>query len=148
MKRLAIILYRPLTYDVERPKVASEWNEKFPPSVFPVLSFTGAPASFPVRQEHAALHRHLVWNEEVSARAKDFIEREIGPDGFVGVHLRNGADWDRACELVGEAGNLFASPQCLGRRNELGALTLEMCPPPEAVVVTQLRAELAKLKLK
>ena len=39
----------------------------------------------------------------------------------------------RACEHTG-SGNLFASAQCLGYRQEHGDLTQEICLPPDHIV--------------
>jgi hypothetical protein len=57
-----------------------------------VLAFVGPPSSFPVEEQNAPLQKYLVWQDELLQRAKDFIDTlPKGP--YVGIHLRNGADW-------------------------------------------------------
>ena len=70
------------------------WKKKYPASKWPVIAFTGAPASFPVRKNHLHLHQYLYnWNDEINKMADSFIKDNL-PDGpFVGVHLRNGVDF-------------------------------------------------------
>lgn len=60
---------------------------------WPVLAFTGAPASFPVQLENKVLHRCVVWNDEMQNKAKKFIKETLPQGAFVGIHLRNGIDW-------------------------------------------------------
>ena len=56
----------------------------------------------------------------MQTKAEDFI-RSILPKGpFIGVHMRNGVDWSRACEHVVNAPTLFASAQCLGKLYHIG----------------------------
>ncbi|XP_047502829.1 GDP-fucose protein O-fucosyltransferase 1-like [Penaeus chinensis] len=130
--------YRPLSYDVHYQNMDEQWNEKYPPEEWPVLAFTGAPASFPVQMDNRGLHKYLVWSENIAKKTQDFISSlPRGP--FVGIHLRNGIDWERACEHVEHSPNLFAAPQCLGYRNEHGVATLELCLPSENVIVKKLK---------
>nr|CAG4651664.1 EOG090X02RM [Triops cancriformis] len=128
-------LYAPLNYDVHHQNMAVKWNEAYPPEKWPVLAFTGAPASFPVQEENRALHRYLEWSDFVVAKAKDFIQSTLPKGPVVGIHLRNGIDWSRACEHIDLSPNLFAAPQCVGYRNEFGKATPEMCFPSEESVV-------------
>jgi len=57
------------------------------------LAFSGAPASFPVQEENKNLHQYLVWNDYITGRAVDFIRGNLPVGPFIGIHLRNGADW-------------------------------------------------------
>ncbi|CAL4069312.1 unnamed protein product [Meganyctiphanes norvegica] len=121
-------MYRPLGYDTRYNGMAEKWNDKYPPEKWPVLAFTGAPASFPVQKDNRGLHKYLKWSDSISKRAESFIKTlPRGP--FVGIHMRNGIDWARACEHVEHSPNLFAAPQCLGYRNENGNATQELCMP-------------------
>lgn len=132
--------YAPLHYDVHRSNdVASGWRERYPPSGWPVLAFVGAPASFPVQKENVAVHGHLEWSERVRRSADAFVGDRLRPGKFVGVHLRNGVDWARACEHVADNPLLFSAPQCLGYRNEYGRATRELCYPSFDTVVKQLK---------
>ncbi|XP_066943775.1 GDP-fucose protein O-fucosyltransferase 1 [Macrobrachium rosenbergii] len=131
-------IYRPLTYDVHHQDMARKWIERYPADVWPVLAFTGAPASFPVQLSNRHLHKHLLWNEDITNKAVEFIKTlPRGP--FVGIHLRNGIDWERACEHVEHSPNFFAAPQCLGYRNEHGVATQELCLPSESTIVKKLK---------
>ena len=70
------------------------WKKKYPPSRWPVIAFTGAPAPFPVRSTNLHLHEHLFnWNEEINELANNFIDRNLPKGPFVGIHLRNGVDF-------------------------------------------------------
>ncbi|XP_066597283.1 GDP-fucose protein O-fucosyltransferase 1 [Prorops nasuta] len=138
--------YGPLHYDVYHTDMTKQWIGKYPPSEWPVLAFTGAPASFPVQLENKQLHKCLEWNDDVIKNAKTFI-KEILPRGeFIGIHLRNGVDWKRACEFISSTPNLFSAPQCLGYRNERGRATTSMCLPPFDLIVRQLKRTIRNAK--
>lgn len=79
---------------------------------------SGAPASFPVQPENRGLQKYLNWAPEIVRKAEEFINATLPQGAFLGVHLRNGIDWVRACEHVPQSPNLFAAPQCLGYRGE------------------------------
>jgi len=53
----------------------------------------GAPASFPVQSEHRHLQQHLVFSRRVEDEAQKYIDEHFARKKFVGIHLRNGADW-------------------------------------------------------
>lgn len=69
----------------------------------------------------------------------EFIKNTLPRGAFIGIHLRNGIDWVRACEHVPQSPNLFAAPQCLGYRNEKGKATMEMCLPIKEIIIRQLK---------
>ena len=69
------------------------WRSKYPSAKWPVLAFTGAPASFPVQLENKKLQKYLQWNDEMVGKAKSFIKEKLPPGAFIGIHLRNGIDW-------------------------------------------------------
>ncbi|KAK8725470.1 hypothetical protein OTU49_010875 [Cherax quadricarinatus] len=118
--------------------MAEQWNELYPPTKWPVLAFTGAPATFPVQESNRHLHKYLVWSDTILSKAQNFISSlPRGP--FIGIHLRNGIDWVRACEHVEHSPNLFAAPQCLGYRNEHGVATLQLCLPSENSIIKKLK---------
>ena len=58
-----------------------------------VMAFTGAPASFPIRQEDVHIQQYLVWSNFIEDKAKDFIKSELSEGPFLGLHMRNGVDW-------------------------------------------------------
>lgn len=55
-------------------------------------------------------------------------------------------DWIRACEHVKHSNHLFASPQCLGYRNEKGVPTMEMCLPSPEIIIRQLKRVIKNYK--
>ncbi|KAG7177838.1 GDP-fucose protein O-fucosyltransferase 1-like [Homarus americanus] len=130
--------YRGLSYDVHYQNMAEQWNKHYLAEKWPVLAFTGAPATFPVQESNRHLHKYLIWSDSIVEKAQQFIATlPRGP--FIGIHLRNGIDWVRACEHVQHSPNLFAAPQCLGYRNEHGVASTELCLPSETNIIKKLK---------
>nr|XP_022901836.1 GDP-fucose protein O-fucosyltransferase 1 [Onthophagus taurus] len=136
--------YGPLHYDVHHHDMIQKWNERYPSKKWPVLAFTGAPASFPVQLENKVLHKYLKWSDLIDQKANDFIKNVLPKGAFIGIHLRNGVDWTRACSHIPQSPNLFAAPQCLGYQNEHGKATSEMCMPPKDLILRQLKRIIKK----
>jgi peptide-O-fucosyltransferase len=133
-------LYSPLHYDTHHGDTAAAWSRAYPASRYPVLAFTGAPAAFPVQQQNLALQRHVVWTDAWRERARAWIQDHLPAGPYVGIHLRNGADWARACQHTASGlPHLFSSPQCLGYRNEHGQLSSDLCLPALTTVAGQVR---------
>ncbi|KAJ1519866.1 hypothetical protein ONE63_004108 [Megalurothrips usitatus] len=137
--------YGPLHYDIHHSDMAAHWEERYPPEKWPVLAFTGAPASFPVQLENRDLHKYLMWSDSIQKKAKYFIKNKLPKGAFVGLHMRNGIDWVRACEHINHSPSLFSAPQCLGYRNERGKATHEMCFPSKDTIIKQIKRHLRKL---
>ncbi|XP_055613120.1 GDP-fucose protein O-fucosyltransferase 1 [Uranotaenia lowii] len=135
-----------LNYDVYHHDMARKWNVKYPADKWPVIAFTGAPASFPIQIENCGLQKYLKWSVRIEEAARDFIKKSLPKGAFMGIHLRNGIDWVRACDHVKDSPNLFSSPQCLGYRNEKGSLTLDMCMPPKDIIVRQIKRQIKNHK--
>ncbi|XP_029158286.1 GDP-fucose protein O-fucosyltransferase 1 [Nylanderia fulva] len=131
--------YGPLHYDVHHTDMKVQWRKRYPAATWPVLAFTGAPGSFPVQFENKYLQKCLNWNDDMLDKAKAFIKEKLPKGAFVGIHLRNGIDWVRACEHISFTPNLFAAPQCLGYRNERGKATMSMCLPSFDLIVRHLK---------
>lgn len=125
-------------YEISMPGNRRDWEEKFPVADYPVLAFTSAPAGFPSQSKYWDLQKYLKWNSRIVQDAKKFINQTLTKP-FVGIHLRNNLDWDRACEHVDPEKNrvLFASAQCLGDGHHLGRITKTMCSPTKKVILEQ-----------
>ncbi|EDW60599.2 GDP-fucose protein O-fucosyltransferase 1 [Drosophila virilis] len=131
--------YGPLHFDVHHSAIATKWQQSYTADKWPVLAFTGAPASFPVQLENRVLQKYLKWSPRYREAAREFIRNVLPRGAFVGLHLRNGIDWVRACEHIKDSQQLFASPQCLGYKNERGELYTELCMPTKEAIVRQLK---------
>lgn len=138
--------FGPLTYDVHHRNSVDQWHKRYPASRFAVLAFSGAPASFPVQTENAVLQKYFKFNSKIQEQAKRFVQETMPKGAYIGIHLRNGIDWTKACQHVETSSNLFSSPQCLGARNEHGNLTQEMCMPPKELVIRQLKRHIKAYK--
>lgn len=138
--------YGPLHFDVHHSAMPERWSERYPASKWPVLAFTGAPASFPVQNENRLLHEYLKWNHKYRSLALDYIKNTLPKGAFIGLHLRNGIDWVRACEHVKDSQQLFASPQCLGYNNEKGNLYPELCMPSKELIIRQIKRLIKNVK--
>lgn len=135
--------FAPLNYDVfHSPNMIHKWQQKYPAESWPVLAFTGAPAAFPVQKKNLELQKYLVWTAEWQEKAKNWVRANMPKGAYIGIHMRNGVDWARACEHIKESPSLFSAAQCVGYRNERGTATTEMCMPPKELIIKQLKRQI------
>ncbi len=92
-----------------------------------------------MQEEDRGLQKFLKWSDEYEKLARNFIKTILPKGAFIGLHLRNGIDWVKACEHVKDTNNLFSSPQCLGYRNEKGTLTQDICFPSKEQVFRKIK---------
>ncbi|CDW52709.1 GDP fucose protein O fucosyltransferase 1 [Trichuris trichiura] len=124
------------------------WRDIYPPDVFPVLAFKGAPAHFPVSKEHESLQRYLRWSIEIRQQCTDFIRQELMDRPFLGIHLRNNLDWPNVCVDLTPKWHIFDSRQCLGDNFEHSLMTKEICMPSKATILRQVRETMFRTGLR
>ncbi|ESP01704.1 hypothetical protein LOTGIDRAFT_225179 [Lottia gigantea] len=140
-------LFSPLYYDTSSAHQIQRWKDKYPPSLFPVMAFVGAPAPFPVKKQHLFIQKYLKWSEYIDNKAEDLIRDKIEKP-FIGIHLRIGLDFKKACEHIKDTPTMFASAQCMGYRSEKGKPTYDMCYPSVNTIVNDVKELVVKYKAK
>lgn len=123
-------VFMKMSYDVEKDYVRKMWRESFPPQEHPVLAFKGAPASFPVQRSHRSLQSYLQWSDRMRGQADEYINNTIGTATYIGIHLRMGKDWERACEHATGRESFMESGQCLESLPPRTTITKGLCIPP------------------
>ena len=66
---------------------------RFPVEKYPVLALKGAPAAYPVTAAHRHLQQYLQVSDYIDGEAQGYIDANFPQTKFIGIHLRNGADW-------------------------------------------------------
>ena len=81
-------VYAPLNFNTNSHNI-QRWKEMFPINQYPVLAMTGAPASFPVSEEHVSLQNYITWTQDWVDKADQWIERNMGGQvDYLGLHFR------------------------------------------------------------
>lgn len=70
---------------------------RYPPDKYPVLALRGAPAAFPVAEKDVPLQKYIQWSDKIQDEIDHHIHKLFNNDPYVGIHLRNGADWVIIC---------------------------------------------------
>nr|CAB3264993.1 GDP-fucose protein O-fucosyltransferase 1-like [Phallusia mammillata] len=127
-----------------------KWQEKYPPYKHLVIVFMGAPASYPIQETDRKLQTYVTWSKQVQEFADNFISKEVKRP-FVGIHLRIGIDWKRACQHVGDSilYPFMSSPQCVGySRSNAIPFTKEMCFPSSNTIKEQVLNSVKQINAK
>ncbi|XP_041483985.1 GDP-fucose protein O-fucosyltransferase 1-like isoform X1 [Lytechinus variegatus] len=128
-----------LHYNVEYDPWRVMWMETFNPSEHPVLAFMNAPTSTPLSLDRDHLHKYLQWSADIEREGERYITDNIERP-YVGLHLRNGADWARTCDLAdGTMTRLLSSSQCLGV-HPTTTVHRQLCIQSEELVSEEVRA--------
>ncbi|XP_068694635.1 GDP-fucose protein O-fucosyltransferase 1-like [Montipora foliosa] len=141
--------HRGLLWDADQQWVRDGWNDRFPTSDYPVIALMGAPGSFPIKEEHTWLQKYVHWSAKIEKEAKKFITNVLKDEPFLAIHLRNGIDFERACEHVKDSSmnSFFASPQCIPAGSKR-KLTHEMCFPSHSEVLRKVKKVVNKTKVR
>ena len=87
-------IFKPLSYDLTYGDHKIEWKKKFTHMQYPVLAFTGTPASFPILEKDVYLQKYLKWSDEVDKKANKFLKKFVPKDEkLLAIHIRNGVDF-------------------------------------------------------
>jgi hypothetical protein len=122
---------------------AEAWQAAFPLRDFPVLAVQ-SPARFPVLARDRSLAKFLEFTPAIQDRATAFLSalRLEASGGVLAVHLRRGADWEKACRHGEGQPRYMASPQCLEGRTG-ATVTQSMCYPDLDQITIAIRGLLA-----
>lgn len=135
--------FGPLNYDTMHAlNMVEKWRKRYPADIWPVLAFTGAPAAFPVQEENISLQKYMIWSENLQNKANHWIRSTLPKGAYIGVHLRNGVDWTRACEHIEESPSLFSAAQCIGYRGEKGKTDMGVCMPTKDIILKQIKYQI------
>ncbi|XP_071964658.1 GDP-fucose protein O-fucosyltransferase 1-like isoform X2 [Antedon mediterranea] len=127
-------------FNVEYDQWRQNWEEDYKPKDHPVLAFMSAPAISPLTEVAGKLQEYLEWQPTIVEKCDKIIEENlIRP--YIGIHLRNGADWVRTCQLAeeGEYQQLMSSRQCTGvTHDDTIKIDHKMCIQSEEQVIKDL----------
>lgn len=114
-----------------------QWKEKYPAKQYPVIALKGAPASYPMMAQDRINQKFMIWSDNINDQANKYIKDTFNNEKFIAIHLRNGLDWENACQHINEDfQNYMASPQCLDNSNN--KLSKSLCLPTKEIILNQL----------
>ncbi|RWS22248.1 GDP-fucose protein O-fucosyltransferase 1-like protein, partial [Leptotrombidium deliense] len=123
--------HHPLVMSVE---LSNEWIDRYKSRK--VLSFVGAPSSFPTIDDAIPISKYIHFTAHVEKIATEYRElRKFARLPYLAVHLRHGSDWVqiKACNLLkeNEMTQFFSSHQCATEMYEASRrpLPYELCHP-------------------
>lgn len=119
----------------------------YPPDKYPVLAMRGAPATFPIAEKDIPLQKYIQWSDKIQAEIDGHIKNLFNDEPYVGIHLRNGADWEKACEHTKDQIQFMASPQCLGYKN-YKPMPKYLCFPPTSEILRLTKKVIDETKAK
>jgi len=130
--------------------VKQEWMKRFPPSDHPVLAFRGAPATYPIQPQHIQLQRLLQWSDSIESIATKYINENLQPGKYVGIHLRNEDAWIQGCDHINGASSFMESPQCLGYSKYRKGMpdhkvSRDLCAPPKDIILKTVKEIVVKI---
>ncbi|XP_071964372.1 GDP-fucose protein O-fucosyltransferase 1-like [Antedon mediterranea] len=135
MERFSLQIHSDLSNsEITLNNLKEKWNERFPPSEYPVIALKGAPSPYPIPSGNRFIQKYMEWAIPVQNQMNETIQRLFKSEKFVAIHLRNGLDWVRACEHAAGARQFMASPQC--HNPDEKTVTHDMCLPSEAEILT------------
>lgn len=74
---------------------------RLPLEKYPVVALRGAPAPFPIAEENIPLAKYLEWSDSIEEEVNGHIQKLMGNEKYIGIHLRNGLDWvSQICHLA------------------------------------------------
>ena len=68
-------------------------HDRFPVEKYKVIALRGAPAPYPMLSSNRHLQQYLQVSDFIESEAQKFIDENFANQSFIGIHLRNGADW-------------------------------------------------------
>jgi peptide-O-fucosyltransferase len=115
------------------------WQWEFPSDKYPVIALKGPPALFPVLKEDRENQKYMIWSENVVSEVDAILIRAFKNEKFIGIHLRNGPDWEISCKHIegNQQKNFMASPQCLDETSK--SVNTQLCFPSKKTIIEDLR---------
>jgi len=121
----------------------SNWVDNYPATQYPVIALKGAPASFPMKSHHRHLQSYLQFTPTITQPADQYIQQNFPGKTYVGIHLRNGPDWENACSAAAGRAEYMASPQCLDESAD--SVTQDLCLPSLKIILNTVQHAVNKI---